>query len=609
MQNVVGFDLNPLAVLAARTTFLLALGPLLRHVRPLEIPVYLCDSVLLPKPEGGGLLSRGRRLTTSVGPFVIPGAIDSPEKMVRFAEILERAIRNGHTVEGVATSVAKSLGDLDVGDLDLLRELYARLERLNAEGKNGIWPRIIKNSFAPVFVSKDRFDYVIGNPPWVNWESLSDEYRRATTTLWREQGLFSLIGHEARLGGGKKDLSMLMTYVAAQEYLRPGGTLAFLITQTVFKTMGAGAGFRRFRLADTTALGVRVVHDFSVLQPFEGATNRTAAFVLQRDAETTYPVRWVDWQAAGRRRPKTASSLTDVIATTTRTEMVASPVRARDKTSPWLTVASVDVAALRQAIGKSYYRGYTGAYTGGLDGAFLVEITGRRTDRNLAIRNLHDAGKIKVEAVNTTIESDLVYPLLRGRDVQRWTASPSTNIVLAQDPVTRQGIAESVMRDDLPLTYEYLSRFRPQMVARAAFRKFFEPSDPFYSMYNVGSYTLSPWKTVWRQQASVMTAAVCGSIQGRVVIPNHKLTLVPTETPEEAHYLCAVLNSTVVAGVVRGYAIPTGITTHVLDHVAIPRYDPTNPGHVELAELARLASNSGTADDQQIDDLVLSLWL
>jgi hypothetical protein len=380
VRNIVGFDLNPLAVLAARTTFLLALGPLLRHVRPLEIPVYLCDSVLLPKPEGGGLLSQGRRLMTSVGPFAIPGAVDSPERMAQFAEILERAVRSGHSSEGVLSSVTKSLGGLDIGDQDLLRELYAQLERLNAEGRNGIWPRIIKNSFAPVLVSHERFDFVVGNPPWVNWESLSDEYRRATAALWREQGLFSLKGQEARLGGGKKDLSMLMTYESAQDYLRPGGTLAFLITQTVFKTMGAGAGFRRFRLADSTPLGIRVVHDFSALQPFEGATNRTAAFVLDRDVETVYPVRWVDWQTQGSRRPKTTSALTDVLKGTTRVEMVASPVRARDRTSPWLTVASGDVAALRQAIGKSPYRGYTGAYTGGLDGAFIVEVIAERTD-------------------------------------------------------------------------------------------------------------------------------------------------------------------------------------------------------------------------------------
>ena len=95
-------------------------------------------------------------------------------------------------------------------------------------------------------------------------------------------------------------------------------------------------------------------------------------------------------------------------------------------------------------------------------------------------------------------------------------------------------------------------------------------------MYNVGPYTIAPWKVVWRQQASWMTAAVQGPLDGRAVIPNHKLTLVPVETELEAHFLCAVLNSAVVRGIVAGYAIPTGITTHVLEHVAVPRFDPAN---------------------------------
>ena len=50
-RNIVGFDLNPLAVIASRTNYLFALGPLLRYRgrgSDFEVPVYLTDSVLLP---------------------------------------------------------------------------------------------------------------------------------------------------------------------------------------------------------------------------------------------------------------------------------------------------------------------------------------------------------------------------------------------------------------------------------------------------------------------------------------------------------------------------------------------------------------------------------
>jgi hypothetical protein len=51
LNGVVGFDLNPLAVLAARTNYLIAFARFLPYVRPVSIPVYLCDSVLPPDHE------------------------------------------------------------------------------------------------------------------------------------------------------------------------------------------------------------------------------------------------------------------------------------------------------------------------------------------------------------------------------------------------------------------------------------------------------------------------------------------------------------------------------------------------------------------------------
>jgi methylase of polypeptide subunit release factors len=53
-----------------------------------------------------------------------------------------------------------------------LDALYRHLYTLQQEGRNGIWARLIKNAFAPVLVGE--FDFVVGNPPWVNWESLRE---------------------------------------------------------------------------------------------------------------------------------------------------------------------------------------------------------------------------------------------------------------------------------------------------------------------------------------------------------------------------------------------------------------------------------------------------
>jgi hypothetical protein len=59
LSNIVGFDLNPLAVMAARTNYLLALRELLKLAGEIEIPVYLCDSIMTPAEYGELITKEG----------------------------------------------------------------------------------------------------------------------------------------------------------------------------------------------------------------------------------------------------------------------------------------------------------------------------------------------------------------------------------------------------------------------------------------------------------------------------------------------------------------------------------------------------------------------
>lgn len=87
LSNIVGFDLNPLAVIAARTNYLLALGDLLQHRRgEINIPVYICDSILTPQIVPTGDLhdkTRGAvdtlKFSTVGGTFYIPKSLVSTQ--------------------------------------------------------------------------------------------------------------------------------------------------------------------------------------------------------------------------------------------------------------------------------------------------------------------------------------------------------------------------------------------------------------------------------------------------------------------------------------------------------------------------------------------------
>jgi SAM-dependent methyltransferase len=629
LDNVIGFDLNPLAVLAARTNYLIQLLDLFGMPGRIEIPVYLCDSILTPaeygEKESGGLLKEPVKVPTSAKLFLVPREVtEDREILARYTQILAEYARaeSGFTVENFLGRCRSEGLPVSPAVEEQHRNLFTDIRALDGERRNGVWARFIKNAFAPVFLRSQPVDLVVGNPPWVNWESLPDQYRDAMKPVWQYYGLFSLSGGEGRLGGGKKDLSMLMLYACVDHYLRSGGKLGFVITQSVFKTKGAGDGFRRFKFeTPDREVYLRPVStdDLSDFQPFEGATNRTAIFVCEKCAGAPrYPVPYTIWRKRAGATIHPDMALEQIEQATERSLFGAIPVDPESRTSPWLTAPKATLTGLRKVMGKSGYRAQEGANTGGLNGCYWIRILKRLSNGEILIENLHDVGKIKLPRVQFAIESDLVYPLLRGRDVQRWRATPSAHIILAQDPKTRRGIPEDEMRRRWPKTYSYLKRFEKPLRERSGYRKYFKPTDPFYAMYNVGPYTLARWKVVWTRVGVDITAAV--TIAGtarRPVVPIETATMVACDSEQEAHYLAALMNSGPARCLIDSYSSKgTGSfgSPHILTHVAIPSYCGKTI-HRQLAELSKRCHRVVLSDtdvlretEAEIDELAAQLW-
>jgi hypothetical protein len=149
---------------------------------------------------------------------------------------------------------------------------------------------------------------------------------------------------------------------------------------------------------------------------------------------------------------------------------------------------------------------------------------------------------------------------------------------------------------------------------RPAFKRYFKSDAPFYSIFNIGDYTFSPWKVVWREQASQLTAAVIGSVDSKPILPDHKLMLVDVETQQEAHYLCAVLNSSPVRLAVASYGIEIQINTHVLSNIAVPKFNHSEVC-LKLSDISKkahkvsLSENKGLEEiNENIDFYVSQLW-
>ncbi len=464
----------------------------------------------------------------------------------------------------------------------------------------------------PLFIGQ--FDYVVGNPPWVNWESLPDGYRSEIAYLWQDYGLFVHSGMDTILGKGKKDISTLMAYVAMDKYLKDNGKLAFVITQSVFKTAGAAQGFRRFQLPGQKPLRVIHVDDLTELQPFEGASNRTSVVILQKGRATSYPVPYTYWRKSVRGKGiDYDSDLDEVFSMVRRMELRARPVSDDDRTSPWLTARQGALKAIQKVLGKSDYEAHAGVYTGGANGVYWLEVISERPDNLLVVRNITEGAKRQVEPVTADIEPDFVYPLLRPCDVQRWCARPSAHILMVQDPERRQGIDEDELQGRCPKTYAYLAHFKSILRERRdrGTRGIVEGGGPFYSMFSVGQYTLAPYKVVWTRIASDIITAVVKS----EVIPQETITLIGAPLREEADYVCAVMNSTPFRFSAVAYSQTGGKSfgsPHILENIRIPKFSPDSNIHRKLASLGQQATSKHgenlKAIEQEIDEVAAQLW-
>jgi hypothetical protein len=195
-------------------------------------------------------------------------------------------------------------------------------------------------------------------------------------------------------------------------------------------------------------------------------------------------------------------------------------------------------------------------------------------------------------------------------------------MLMVHDPDRNTGVSEARMKRDCPATYKYLLLQKEVKLTDKVYLKFFDKErDPFWTMFGCGPYTMQPWKVVWKEQAASVVAAVistdCRQLgEAKLVIPNHKCVFVGLGSEEEAHYLCGMLNSSLLRFLVGASTVSTQQSGHILQTFRIPSYGPTDH-QLSLAKAAAkchalAASHAAPAnlDDMErvADEIAGAIW-
>ena len=614
LNNIRGYDLNPLAVISSRANYIIALGDLFnKRLSDIEIPIYLCDSMLTIL-EQKHLNSECFIVSTKADNFPIPLSLIESGALNKVLDILGESVTMNYSSDNfIARIKNENIISNEVLDKEenILKELFKTMYSLEKKGLDGIWANLIKNSFAPIFQKK--VDYVVGNPPWIVWQSLPEEYRESIQRYWYEYKVFDHKGLKARLGSSHDDLAVLMTYVIMDNFLKDKGKLGFVINQNIFQSSGGGQGFRKLMIKDRIPIKIEQVNDFVKVQPFKdlGADNKTATFIATKNEKTTFPVDYIMWDKKTTGRIYADASLESILNNKIKSsKLEARPIK--EYNSSWIIGTSKELGIFTNMLNyeQANYRARKGVDTSANAIYWLKTKESLPLNKVLVDNSPENSRKNIKHVENVVIEKDLLYPLLRGSGIKRWIAESEYEILV---PYTSDGKPISV--DNLmvkyPKTYEYFYKkeheFREILVNRGIYKKHYASQKsaetaPEYVLYDIGPYTFSPYKVVWKALASGMIATTISSIDNRLVIPDHNVVMIPIEDEEEAYYLSGVLNADIVSRFVNSY-ISWFFSTHILEHMRIPEYESRNTIHKRIVELSKQAHIFAINDKEKLNDI------
>lgn len=134
-NSVIGYDLNPLAVICARANYIIALGEILSECEePVEIPVYLCDAMLTVL-EGYEESKDCYIIPTKAETFILPKKLVDIKKVNNVLDIVNDSIHRGSDLDVFEIQLGKKLPELNQSlseeEYQVLKDFYVKMEVLN----------------------------------------------------------------------------------------------------------------------------------------------------------------------------------------------------------------------------------------------------------------------------------------------------------------------------------------------------------------------------------------------------------------------------------------------------------------------------------------------
>ncbi|MDR7208412.1 Eco57I restriction-modification methylase domain-containing protein [Flavobacterium piscis] len=607
LNRVKGIDLNPLAVLTARINYFINISPLIDDTDNFEIPVYLGDSSYVPANtliESIECVSY--KIQTIKGYIEIDLPISAVSDSIAFSQTMTSIENDIHNldVESITNKILALVSDKEktatiISKINYLAEQFVELEK---NDWNGIWARIVTNFLTTANLGK--FDLIVGNPPWIDWRSLPEGYRERIKTICVERHLFS---GDGMTGGINLNVCALISNVAAKNWLKNNGILAFLMPQSLIFQQ-TYEGFRDFYLDDNTRMYFQEFFDWTMSgHPFKPVQHKFLTYFLSQKP-TNYssgiPLKYYI---------KKSNENLDSYSNINDFEKVKNAFTIKNiiagQPNPKHTIFSYaqDLFELEKFSAISGMSSYTGRQ--GIEfypqELYLLKVDTDMptfTDKVFVKNSQIKKSKYKIPRETFILEKKYLHPLIKGVDIERFHLKESKLIVpFPYEPSnTRSPIPIKELSKKSKLLAEYFNKFKQVILQQTNYNDKIigeKNNNEFYALARTGDYTFAENYVAFRDNTK-WQAVVISSIKtpwNEIKTPKfqkHAVSISQDEkgnfiTLDEAHFICAILNAPISKKFILNSSDSRSFK--IRPQLFIPKYDKLNKTHLELSNLSKEA--------------------
>ncbi|RKY68021.1 MAG: hypothetical protein DRQ02_05515, partial [Candidatus Latescibacterota bacterium] len=621
LDSVYGADIHPLAVIVAKTNYILALGEVLKRRKvSVTIPIYLADTVKLPEPEikpTFWMQLPSYRVELGGHQLYLPDPLLANltlyDQAIELAKDFAQENREKEITLEAFCNYLQVRHFPEVGNQPLVQALFAIAEVLKNfidTDRDTIWAFVLKNMYKPLFF-KRQFDFVVGNPPWIAFRFMEPAYQ----SFLKQQ-----ITQKYRLLTGRGELithlevATLFLVRSADMYLKKGGMIAFVLPRSLFSAdQHHGLRQRSFKFSEDTKQSLlwREVWDCEGVTPLFNVPACVLIAEKRETAKMEYPV--AGQILTGRLDRKNASL--EEAEGGLEIEEVEFALHTRGRRSYW----AIGEATEGQA--ASYYKKRFAEGATIVPRSFwFVQVQPSLLGFNPDLPPLESAARARREAkaayksvyLKGTVESRFLYATLLSTDLLPFGHLDYRLVVLPIEPegdhYNLSDAHEARRRGFLNLA-RWLENVEHEWAkrrsAKAEQMTAIEWLD--YRRKLTGRDPESKYRVVYPDVNRIMLACVVHSteeidinigeqqVHAVAFATDYTTYGMETNSRDEAFFVCTTLNSSLIDHCLepwrrRGQKAHPHVVKKIFDVAPIPQFDAANPMHRRLAELGEQCS-------------------